>query len=319
MPAARVNAAQLAHWLAAGAADPADIQDAISGAAMQDYARFESLEIEADAASGSPDAPETVTAAGGGYQLCAPDDSGGQTCDALTGFRASAAGRITDLEVNGQLVSPRLAAGTSSTGAGLALSDVLAYRLGATGQVVITYRARNITSHVIGEVTPAFLAVFDPDGAGQSQEDDSTSITPGVLQPGETVIAYASFAAPAITGQFSLRPNGGGPAILAASTLRAVAAPAPANTLSAPPGAATIRLGCKLLTTSTGEEFSVTTVDAPSYSGAVDVSFAGPQGSGQTFPATTINGATTVGAWRPVPADDIGASAEPLTCTAAPG
>jgi hypothetical protein len=166
VPAARVNAAQLAHWLAAGTANPAYIQGAISGAAMQDYARFESLEIEADAAPG-----------------CAPDDSGGPTCDALTGFRASAAGRITDLEVNGQLVSPRLAARTSSAGAGLALSDVLAYRLGATGQVVITYRARNVASHVIGEVTPAFLAVFDPDGAGQSQADDSTSITPGVLSP----------------------------------------------------------------------------------------------------------------------------------------
>jgi hypothetical protein len=105
--AARLHAAQFARWLAAAAQNPADVQGAISGAVMQDYARFESLKAEADGASGSPDQPETVTPAADGYRLCA-DDNGSETCDALTGFRADDAGKITDLEVNGQLVSPRL-------------------------------------------------------------------------------------------------------------------------------------------------------------------------------------------------------------------
>jgi hypothetical protein len=176
-----------------------------------------------------------VTPAADGYRLCA-DDNGSETCDALTGFRADDEGKITNLEVNGQLVSPRLAAAPDSAGAEVALSDALAYRLGSTGQVVIIYRARNITSHVVGEVTPAFLAVFDPDGGGQTQQDDDTSVDPGVLQPGETVIAYASFAAPAVTGQFSLRPNGEGPAILAATTLHPVTAPPPPQPWPRPQG-----------------------------------------------------------------------------------
>jgi serine/threonine protein kinase len=73
---------------------------------------------------------------------------------------------------------------------------------------------------------------------------------------------------------------------------------------------------CKVLQISSGEEFDVTTIGASSYPGTVYVSFAGPPGSGQIFPATTISGATSTPAWHPVPADDIGASAEPYSCAA---
>ena len=92
-------------------------------------------------------------------------------------------------------------------------------------------------------------------------------------------------------------------------------APAPA----ASPAAPAVALGCKVLQTgSGGEEFSVTT-NGGTYSGTVSVSFYGPAGSGQVFPGTSVQGATVGGSWQPVPADDIGASAEPIGCIASAG
>lgn len=92
-------------------------------------------------------------------------------------------------------------------------------------------------------------------------------------------------------------------------------APAPA----ASPAAPAVALGCKVLQTGGGgEEFSVTT-NGGTYSGTVSVSFYGPAGSGQVFPGTSVQGATVGGSWQPVPADDIGASAEPISCVASAG
>lgn len=83
------------------------------------------------------------------------------------------------------------------------------------------------------------------------------------------------------------------------------------------PSAPAVSLGCKVLQTgSGGEEFNVTTVGGGSYSGAINVSFYGPAGSGEVFPGTSVQGATPVGHWYPVPAADIGASAEPVGCVA---
>ena len=92
------------------------------------------------------------------------------------------------------------------------------------------------------------------------------------------------------------------------STPTPSAAPAPA-----------VGFGCKVLQTSAGEEFNVTTVGGGSYSGTIYVSFYDYAGSGDVFPGTSVNGATPTGAWRSVPAADIGASAEPAGCTASPG
>jgi hypothetical protein len=89
-------------------------------------------------------------------------------------------------------------------------------------------------------------------------------------------------------------------------------------TPSASPGPA-ISLGCKVLQTGVTEQFSVTTIGGGSYSGTVYVSFYDYAGSGHIFPGTTVNGATPAGAWYPVPAADIGASAEPSGCIASAG
>lgn len=84
----------------------------------------------------------------------------------------------------------------------------------------------------------------------------------------------------------------------------------------AAPGPA-VAFGCKILQTGPGQlEFNVTTTGGGSYSGTVYVSFYDYAGSGDTFPPTSVQGATPVGAWQPVPAADIGASAEPTGCVA---
>jgi Protein kinase domain len=86
----------------------------------------------------------------------------------------------------------------------------------------------------------------------------------------------------------------------------------------APPATAApaFALGCKVLQTGTSEEFNVSTVGGGTYNGAINVSFYDYPGSGDIFPGTTVYGATPVGTWRPVPAADIGASAEPSGCIA---
>jgi serine/threonine protein kinase len=76
--------------------------------------------------------------------------------------------------------------------------------------------------------------------------------------------------------------------------------------------------GCKILQVGTGEEFNVHTVGGGRYRGTVDVSFQGYPGSGYIFPGTTVQGAVPGGTWRQVPAADIGASAEPYSCSASP-
>jgi len=87
--------------------------------------------------------------------------------------------------------------------------------------------------------------------------------------------------------------------------------PAPA------PASPAVSFGCKvLLTGNGGEEFNVTTIGGGTYSGPISVSFYDYPGSGDVFPGTTVYGATPVGNWQPVPAADIGASAEPAGCIA---
>ncbi len=82
-----------------------------------------------------------------------------------------------------------------------------------------------------------------------------------------------------------------------------------------------VAFGCKILQTGSGgqEEFNVTTTGGSTYYGTVYVSFYDYPGSGDTFPPTSVQGATPVGSWQPVPAGDIGASAEPSGCIASAG
>ena len=86
------------------------------------------------------------------------------------------------------------------------------------------------------------------------------------------------------------------------------------------PAAPAVAFSCNVLQTGGGqEEFIVTTTGGGSSSGTVNVSFYDYPGSGHIFLPTSVQGATPVGSWQPVPAADIGASAEPSGCIASAG
>lgn len=89
----------------------------------------------------------------------------------------------------------------------------------------------------------------------------------------------------------------------------------------ASPAAPAVAFGCNVLQTGAGgqEEFNVTTTGGGTYSGPINVSFYDYPGSGHIFPPTSVQGATPIGSWQPVPAADIGASAEPSGCVASAG
>jgi hypothetical protein len=96
----------------------------------------------------------------------------------------------------------------------------------------------------------------------------------------------------------------------------------PRPVASASPSApgTTVAFGCKVLQTSPGqEEFNVTTTGGTIYSDPIRVTFYDYAGSGDTFPSMSVQGATPTGSWQPIPAADIGASAEPSGCVASAG
>ena len=94
----------------------------------------------------------------------------------------------------------------------------------------------------------------------------------------------------------------------------------PAPSANPSPSSVTVAFGCKVLQTGAGqEEFNVTTTGGRTYSGTISVTFYDYPGSGDTFPPTSVQGATPVGSWQPIPAADIGASAEPRGCIASAG
>ncbi len=302
--------------------DEAALLSTVAGSVMRNYLREQTVLDAAEAEAGSAPASNTVSTIPGGYRLCWTDSSGNTQCNSFTGFRTNASGRITDAAVDGQLISSRLGAGTSSRGSQLAITSVNSYLPTTVGKVVITFQVRDISSRPAGNGSPAFLAAFDTEGGSRFSEDDTYSALPSTLQPGESVAAYAVFDTRAITGQFSLRTNDQLMQVLAATHIHALSGPPPQTGTNSKPSAsaaATVTFGCKVLQTSTGEEFNVTTVSGGSYRGTIHVSFHDYPGSGDTFPDTTVDSATSTGAWHKMPAADIGASAEPSGCTASAG
>jgi hypothetical protein len=90
----------------------------------------------------------------------------------------------------------------------------------------------------------------------------------------------------------------------------------PANT-STP----VVAFGCKILQNSSSgaEQFEVFPTDNIAYDGTVYVSFYDYAGSGHTFPGTSLQGVPSTESFNPVPAADIGGSAEPSGCIASAG
>lgn len=187
----------------------------VAGSMMRAYIRFEHEFTAADAATGQPYPASTVSSIPGGYQLCASDGSG---CDDFTAFTTNTAGRITGFSVNGQPVAGRIATGARSSIHGLVVSDVIAYRLtGSQNLVAVTFRVHDISYRPVNN-DPAALATFDTP-TGHLSEDDSVSALPSSLSPGETVDGYAAFDTTQITGKFELRSNDGYDLLLASSVI----------------------------------------------------------------------------------------------------
>jgi hypothetical protein len=99
------------------------------------------------------------------------------------------------------------------------------------------------------------------------------------------------------------------------------------HTLQPSPGASSaaavgraVSFACKVeQTNGGGEDYEVTATGGTAYSGTVQVSFYGYAGSGDTFPPASLPGTAAAGSaanWHPMPAADIGASAEPSGCIA---
>ena len=72
---------------------------------------------------------------------------------------------------------------------------------------MVTYKVRNTSGQVFGDGSPAWLAILDPTGRGEFQEDQTNSVIPGSLQPGEWGFEAVSFATRTPTGIFTLRTN----------------------------------------------------------------------------------------------------------------
>jgi len=193
---------------------PASLASSVAGVEMSRYVR-QVLKSKAYAASGTPGPSASVTQIPGGFQLCWP----GVACQAVTGFRSNASGRITDFLVNDQPVSSRFAIGADGAASGLAISSVSAYLSNLSGITGVIFSVRNVSDGMIGDASPAFLPVFvTPDGT-LFNCDLTKSILPGPLQPGESDPAIAIFDTSATTGRFSLRANTQLEQVLVSTTL----------------------------------------------------------------------------------------------------
>jgi hypothetical protein len=84
--------------------------------------------------------------------------------------------------------------------------------------------------------------------------------------------------------------------------------------------ASAVSFACKVEQASGGgEEYEVTAMNGAAYTGTVQVSFYDYAGSGDIFPPVSLPGTAAAGSaanWHPMPAADIGASAEPSGCVA---
>jgi hypothetical protein len=125
------------------------------------------------------------------------------------------------MNVDGQPISPPAGMGAPAHGSGLVLTDVGSYLGTSTEHVGVIFRVGNVSNHDITTGSPPFLPVFvtSPGGA-QLNYDDSASVIPCPLQPGESAAVVAVFDTRIFTGTISLRTNNGFEAILVSSRLR---------------------------------------------------------------------------------------------------
>jgi hypothetical protein len=216
--AAAANDRSFIDGIAGSTTSFAALRPSVAGPVMTAYAWYWAIFADSLAATGTPGPADAITAVPGGYQLCAPNGSGGTFCETFTGFQHDAAGRITGLSVDGQPVAGRIATGPPNQGAGLAISHVVAYKPAATNEVYISFKARN-TSSTAFSLSPPWLATFSPTSGGSYSEDDTNSAVPSNLQPGESAAVTEVFGTTAVTGTLRLLTNDQTGTVLAITTL----------------------------------------------------------------------------------------------------
>jgi hypothetical protein len=217
---ANANERRFVTWLTGTLTNLGNISSTVSGPVMLAYIQIENLNAVAAAAYGNPVPAETVTTIPGGYKGCATVN-GSKYCDTFTGWLTDASGRITDLNVDGQLLVSAIATCGAATGSQLAITDAVAYRPSAASKIVqLDYKVRNISGHVFGNGSPAWLDILDPTGGAQLREDDTSSILPSSLQPGESAVEALVFDTPTPTGILTLRTNDQHQSVIASCTLR---------------------------------------------------------------------------------------------------
>jgi hypothetical protein len=217
---ANANKLRFVTWLTGTLTNPGNISSTVSGPVMLAYIQIENLQGLAAAAVGHPVPRETVSTIPGGYKGCV-HVNGGTYCDTFTGWLTDASGRITDLNVDGQLVVSAIATCSPAVGNQLAITDVVAYRPTATSaNMELDYKVRNISGRVFGNGSPAWLDILVPTGQIQLREDDTESILPRSLQPGESAVEALVFDSSTPTGRLTLRTNNQQQSVIASCTLR---------------------------------------------------------------------------------------------------
>jgi hypothetical protein len=189
---AHANAPLLVSALASGSsASLLSARKLVAGPAMIRYIRFQVIYAEAAEESGQPGVPGSVSVVPpGSYQLCYPQ---GQGCQSFTAFQVSKSGRITGMDVDGQPIAARLAAGPSDRGHGLVLADVTSYLFTSTGQVGVAFHVRNTSNN--GVSTLGFQPVFatSPGDARLSPDLSSSTVnSTQPLQPGQSALSSPS-------------------------------------------------------------------------------------------------------------------------------
>jgi hypothetical protein len=119
------------------------------------------------------------------------------------------------MEVNGQPIAGRLAAGPDNAGR-LQITDVVAYKPAALNEMIVVFNVKNTGGPLINST---FLIYFSPVGGGQLDEDPATSSTVPALQPGESAAVAATFVTSMPAGTLTLRSNDQRQSVYASSTL----------------------------------------------------------------------------------------------------
>lgn len=208
------NDRQLVYWLASKATNTTGVNSAVGGATMRGYVSFQATMAAAQSAAGEPPSPASVTAIPGGYQLADTGNSG-ITVHTFTAFQHDAIGRVTDLQVDGQAIAPRLAVGPDNTGH-LKITGVVAYTPATFNELTIAFKVKNVGGPL---ANGDFLINFSPTGAGQLEADWQNSPTVPILHPGESASLYAVFGTRTPTGTLTLRSNDQIGTVYASSTL----------------------------------------------------------------------------------------------------